>query len=607
MARRNRNRGNKHDGKNSGDQKISKKQKKQLKKEKKMKNNIGFIQRATNAVAGVYNRFTLTKPVDTKDPETLNIVLFKQSFLNQIADQCIPVAGGSEFQTHYRAVQFLIEKPGVGRIIYTIPTVFYNFTQEVSTSAVDYNLIECDKNSKEVQPLSMEIAGKVNASFPASYFQSNGFTVTVREDDIGSIHRHPGDFSFSSIDLDNDPSKPGVIYRRGNAEDLPQTDSVMYITGSDKNHHVKLVTTQTRVVTTKNLGLENGVEGQYAKAKTLTLILKDVDETQVKRTRVDFNMFTKDSESVISVDETTKSDSFLPRVDDIKLDEVADLAETSAMIFKILIAKNYNAVNKLDPNLIKNRTYVHYTQYNSYGGRQNTNRPKNAAELLADRNATPNSFTVEEVLEANSFSLDKLTVLQLKDDIIRSIYWNCAGSKNKVEFKIGKLNIKIDLATSTSYLIRVTKGISASYVSKQMFSDYDLTEELTGVFLEDIDDAVDKNGLTQAEQFELMDAADESEEPTLIPTEEELQSINIFEKVYPKYDRNQNGFLNLFNSGKIKMVIDMMIPNKKLVFESKEVDEKAVILSIDAFSETDKYTTVTFKADHMTMTKMVDL
>jgi hypothetical protein len=68
----------------------------------------------------------------------------------------------------------------------------------------------------------------------------------------------------------------------------------MYITGSDKNHHVKLVTTQTRVVTTKNLGLENGVEGQYAKAKTLTLILKDVDETQVKRTRVDFNMFTKD-------------------------------------------------------------------------------------------------------------------------------------------------------------------------------------------------------------------------------------------------------------------------------------------------------------------------
>jgi len=175
------------------------KKNKKKKKEKKM----GWWKNIEKKFTGsTYSVSNVTKPSVGKDPNTLSIALFKQSALDKIAEVCLPKAGGSEFQVHYRGVQFIITKDNEPkRIVFTVPTVFFNFPQTVTTASVDYNLDEVADLSNQVAPISAKMAEQIAAAFPLKYFQNQGFNIEARELEMGSMHRHPGDFGFSSTDL----------------------------------------------------------------------------------------------------------------------------------------------------------------------------------------------------------------------------------------------------------------------------------------------------------------------------------------------------------------------------------------------------------------------
>jgi hypothetical protein len=256
------------------------------KKKKKEKRNIknkgttmfGFGKKIKETVTKVKKGYTpiVTKPkveIPTvgKDSTTLSAVLFKQSVLDEIAEMCLPKAGGSEFQVHYRSLQIIVESQKTGnRMVVTLPTVFFNMPQKVSTASVDFNLDEIAEISKQIAPISEKISEKYLEAFPVSFFESIGMKVSAREAEIGSLHRHPGNFGFSSTDLDNRVEEPGIIFRSLSVQDRVQVDSVMYIPGKS----VQLVTTETRVVNVEPTE-SGGIHGSYLQTPTISCILDD--------------------------------------------------------------------------------------------------------------------------------------------------------------------------------------------------------------------------------------------------------------------------------------------------------------------------------------------
>jgi len=648
-------------------------QKKQRKKEEKMaaRFNLNGTRKTWfgggKHAAGGYK--TIAKPSDGTDDKTLNIVLFKQSFLNNLANQCVPVAGGAEFQVHYRALQIIITKERIGRIVYTIPTVFFNFNQTVTSGSVDYDLVEVDKISKELQPESMEVANQIAALFPKAFFEGNGFTVSFKEDEVGSIHRHPGDFSFSSIDLDNNPQHPGVIYRRGNASDLIQTDSVMYITGSAGSQHVKLVTTQTRVVNVSLLNNgEDGIKGSYNRAKTVALILKDTDtaETIQQKISIDFNAFFNENEvqEITTPGMDTVKEDFLPRYDKIKEDEIQEVLENTAKIFKLIAVKVPAPITKVDEKLIKSRGYGNYAGsgygYQVYGNNRTIGNVRHYDHVTGtwvdeeeEEEKLPLKFDVLDFLKFKGLDKKDTKVTEiLADDVVKEMFWMCAGEDEKVNFKLNDKLVIIEPVSKASQLLKVTYAGTSSYKAKSIFENNDVSEELkeAGYINEEEEDDIDLLeyvGLDETEiptNTELATEQPEAEEAAKsgginsghtdvkeLEKSQELLKITklfekhglriperllkdigkdtqceqIFKKAYPGVLYDNNGLLKVYGEDGFSEILMMLPVDTGILFYPKtDTDSFVYIAPID---EGDTHGNVTFCNNAVEFSKQVPL
>ncbi len=341
--------------------KITKEQKRKKKKEKQARKRLRKQVKNQQRIAKDNNMFGLGKSKKTTSywqrgtiPETgmdsglLSTVLFKQSTLNEIGAICLPTAGGSEFQVHYRCLQLVISKPEVNeRLAVTIPTVFFNMPQKVSTASVDFNLNEVAEISEKVAPVSEALAEKYYKAFPIEFFKSLGYEIDARETEIGSMHRHPGAFGFSATDLDNKAENPGVIFRTVNTEDRIQVDSVMYI----PNNKVNIFTTETRVIDVKPVS--DGIEGTYFRTPTMSYILEDVEDAVVG-----FGSFFGRKE--ISKQEI----SFKFNKDSIK-DDYPEMEEIMKNFIATLKAngEEYSPVLIIDPEMIEQEYSYYATPY----------------------------------------------------------------------------------------------------------------------------------------------------------------------------------------------------------------------------------------------------
>lgn len=323
------------------------------------------------------------KPKTTVDDRTLNILLLKQSSLDTITEICVPKAGCAEFQVHYRATQIIVSKmdktdPTLleSRVVFTIPTCFFNFPQEVDTGSVHFNLTEVAAISESLVPISDAKSNEIVSLFDIAQFKDKGFNLEVIDTEVGSIHRHPGNFSFSSIDLDNQVNNPGVIFRNLAAIDKIQTDSVIYISGGKTT----IVCTETRVVNVAPVdpeeGQSGGISGTYAKAKTMTYILKDGTHSDILQAHTEIvRAFTEffEPNTNTNATETTQvgysgidnDDKFIIKKDGIQeeIDEIANILLT------FIEKSNYSPQLFIDAGQITPRTYGAKVNYAGTGSK----------------------------------------------------------------------------------------------------------------------------------------------------------------------------------------------------------------------------------------------
>ena len=237
---------------------------------------MGWKQgRSWNSTTGKWDN-EVTEPKEFKDSGKLSLVLYSKQWLQNITAKCIEAAGASEFQIGYRALIVRLTK-GETQFIVTLPTATYNFPQEVSGARVDYELEDVEKFGKQVSEDSMKGVSEIIGKMPVldalnAVAEANGFEYEIFESNCGSIHRHPGDFGFSSTDYDKDPEHPGVIFRMGNVKNHAQTDSVLYI---QPNGQTKIVVTETRIVNVEP-HTDGGIDGTYDEIPTICMVMDDV-------------------------------------------------------------------------------------------------------------------------------------------------------------------------------------------------------------------------------------------------------------------------------------------------------------------------------------------
>jgi hypothetical protein len=203
----------------------------------------------------------------------------------------------------------------------------------------------------------MDLANLIRAKFPLEEFKKAGFKITFEEYEMGSLHRHPGDFGFSTTDLDNQTENPGIIFRNADVQDKVQVDSVMYIPSG----YVKLNTTETRVVNVQPD--EKGIRGSYLRAPTITYIIQE---------EVDFSSF-KNFFGAVSEDKI----NFVVQTDRVQ----EDYPEIEALFEEFLKEFDYEPLQYIRPELISSLSYRSY----SYGYNYNpaTNRkPSYHADAL---------------------------------------------------------------------------------------------------------------------------------------------------------------------------------------------------------------------------------
>ena len=210
------------------------------------------------------------EPEDFEAKFKCNIALFDHETIKTLVEECQPHAKASEFQIHYHSLQAHITK-GSYEVCVTVPLAFYNFDQEVTSGSVSMEMKDVNEIAVIAEELLDDKVAEVFKLYPIfDHIQHLGFDVNYTVSNNGSIHRHPGDFSFSSVDYDKDPDEPGVIYRQMKAKDLYQTDSVIYL-GEEEP---KFVCTETRIVNVKPVENDGGIEGKYTEIPTYSFITK---------------------------------------------------------------------------------------------------------------------------------------------------------------------------------------------------------------------------------------------------------------------------------------------------------------------------------------------
>jgi len=153
-----------------------------------------------------------------------------QKMVHSITEKSGPLTSNNEYQVHYEAVNFRFTKEG-NFIDITIPSVVYNYPQEVSHAAISFKLKDVIATREIIKPLveakTKEIVSKFNPQFK-QFAEKYGLELTVFNTAMSNIHRHPGGMSsFSGTDYDTNPDNPGIVFPYKSANMAPIYSSII--------------------------------------------------------------------------------------------------------------------------------------------------------------------------------------------------------------------------------------------------------------------------------------------------------------------------------------------------------------------------------------------
>ena len=124
--------------------------------------------------------------VDYSNGKVVNITLWTQKSLEAIRINSGELASSNEYQVHYWALHLEKTFKDGSKFCIQIPTVFYNYPQEVSSTTVDFNLADVEKISDETKELHNM---KVQELLPIlkQYFKDYEFKSVP----LNTLHKHP--------------------------------------------------------------------------------------------------------------------------------------------------------------------------------------------------------------------------------------------------------------------------------------------------------------------------------------------------------------------------------------------------------------------------------
>ena len=214
-----------------------------------------------------------TPIVDVSTKHNQGIVLLRQSDLQSIYEKSGPLAKNNEFQVHFWAINFRARYTDNSIIDITIPTVYFNYKQEVSSAHIDFEMSDVSVVSEKAVKLHNVIANRITSvEFEAALRTWLGTDIEVTSTDYNSIHRHPGSSkhqSFSGTDLKKDPDNHGIVYPLESGTDKPNFAGIMAIDSGVCN----LAHMEYRVV--------NGEvykDLTYQQSRCQAIVINDIDE-----------------------------------------------------------------------------------------------------------------------------------------------------------------------------------------------------------------------------------------------------------------------------------------------------------------------------------------
>lgn len=173
---------------------------------------------------------------------------------------------------HFWAINFRARYADNSIIDVTIPTVYFNYKQEVSSAHIDFEMSDVVTVSEKAAKLHHTIANRINnTSFATMLEQLLRTSIEVTSTDYNSIHRHPGSSkhqSFSSTDLKKDPDNHGIVYSLESGTEKPNFAGIMAIDSGVCN----LAHMEYRVVNGKVYK-----DLTYKQSRCHAIVLNDID------------------------------------------------------------------------------------------------------------------------------------------------------------------------------------------------------------------------------------------------------------------------------------------------------------------------------------------
>lgn len=168
----------------------------------------------------------LSKITDRKALRNLGIVCFQSSDIQAITKNSGPLTTSNEYQVHYWFLNGRFKFDEKTFIDIAIPTVYFNYEQQVSVAAVDFELEDVDVMSEALQPVHNSKVAEIMANEKLMALVE---TLTLKFNiditpcafewiglNLGTIHKHPGNLStFSGTDLSTSVTSPGICYPFG--------------------------------------------------------------------------------------------------------------------------------------------------------------------------------------------------------------------------------------------------------------------------------------------------------------------------------------------------------------------------------------------------------
>ena len=207
--------------------------------------------------------------------------MLRQSDLQSIYERSGPLAKNNEYQVHFWAINFRASYEDNSIIDVTIPTVYFNYKQEVSSAHIDFEMSDVSIVSEKAEKLHNVLANRITSTdFKTSLQTWLGTDIEVMSTDYNSIHRHPGSSkhqSFSSTDLKKDPDNHGIVYALESGTNKPNFAGIMAIDSGVCN----LAHMEYRVV--------NGEvykDLTYQQSRCQAIIINDVDNRSIAEQRI---------------------------------------------------------------------------------------------------------------------------------------------------------------------------------------------------------------------------------------------------------------------------------------------------------------------------------